>query len=113
MSASYRPLEDKGQPCRCLLLSSLRLASRVRCSAMRRNSPAGFILPSPRENQSQRDAPFGILSEDRPTSHNQDANLCCMTHPARHTAALLPGGHLYFNISTSTDSVKLTRPDYI
>ncbi|MGH0117037.1 UNVERIFIED_CONTAM: hypothetical protein FKN15_024982 [Acipenser sinensis] len=48
MSASYRPLEDKGQPCRCLPELTRRLATKICCSAMRRNS--------------QCDAPSGIPS---------------------------------------------------
>ncbi|XP_041089078.1 suppressor of tumorigenicity 14 protein-like isoform X3 [Polyodon spathula] len=39
MSASYRPLVDESQPCRCLPELTGHLASRVRCSGMRRNRP--------------------------------------------------------------------------
>ncbi|MGH0145743.1 UNVERIFIED_CONTAM: hypothetical protein FKN15_038761 [Acipenser sinensis] len=70
-----------------------RLASRVRCRAMRRNSPCRFYFPNSRERQSQCDAPFGVPSKDRPTPHSQDANLRSMTHPVHHTAALLPVSH--------------------
>ncbi|MGH0150534.1 UNVERIFIED_CONTAM: hypothetical protein FKN15_017827 [Acipenser sinensis] len=43
-----------------------RLASRVRCSTIRRSSPCQFYLPNPQERQSQCDAAFGIPREDRP-----------------------------------------------
>ncbi|MGH0151818.1 UNVERIFIED_CONTAM: hypothetical protein FKN15_063449 [Acipenser sinensis] len=62
------------------------LTSRVRCRAVKRNSPCWFYLPNSRERLGQCDAPFGVPSKDRPTSHSQDANLPCTTHPA-----LLPG----------------------
>ncbi|MGH0154864.1 UNVERIFIED_CONTAM: hypothetical protein FKN15_028417 [Acipenser sinensis] len=68
-----------------------RLACRVRCRAMRRNSPCWFYLPNPWECLGHYNTPFGVPSEDWPTSHNQDVNLRCVTHPAHHTAALLPG----------------------
>ncbi|MGH0143456.1 UNVERIFIED_CONTAM: hypothetical protein FKN15_000407 [Acipenser sinensis] len=57
---------------------------------MRRNSPCWFCLPNPWERQCQCNTLFGVSSEDRPTLHSQDVNLHCMSHPAHHTAALLP-----------------------
>ncbi|MGH0144171.1 UNVERIFIED_CONTAM: hypothetical protein FKN15_007001 [Acipenser sinensis] len=45
-----------------------RLASRVRCRAMRRHSPCQFYLPSTRDHLSQRDTPFRVHREDWPTS---------------------------------------------
>ncbi|MGH0140058.1 UNVERIFIED_CONTAM: hypothetical protein FKN15_071278 [Acipenser sinensis] len=63
------------------------LASRIRCRAMRRNSPSRLCLPNPWEHQSQCN---GAPSEDQPASHSQDVNLHCMTRPAHHAAALLP-----------------------
>ncbi|MGH0157250.1 UNVERIFIED_CONTAM: hypothetical protein FKN15_059913 [Acipenser sinensis] len=68
-----------------------RLASKVRCSAIRRNSPCRFCLPNSRELQSQAMLPSEIPSEDQSTSHSQDANLRCMTRPAHHAAVLLLG----------------------
>ncbi|MGH0162169.1 UNVERIFIED_CONTAM: hypothetical protein FKN15_042340 [Acipenser sinensis] len=39
MPSSYQPLEDMGQPCRCLLEFTRHQINSVRYSTVRRNSP--------------------------------------------------------------------------
>ncbi|MGH0139399.1 UNVERIFIED_CONTAM: hypothetical protein FKN15_069489 [Acipenser sinensis] len=58
----------------------------------------------------------GVPNKDQPTSHCQDTNLRCMTHPAHHAAALLPhetpgdpcflGVYGYINPLSSFEEVK-------
>ncbi|MGH0156849.1 UNVERIFIED_CONTAM: hypothetical protein FKN15_045011 [Acipenser sinensis] len=90
ISASW----TKGQPSRRPPELTGRLAGRVHCSAMRRNSRCRFCLPNTRERQSQCDAPCGIPSEDqrlRTARERTSAPPDCMTCPAHQAVVPLPG----------------------
>ncbi|MGH0139972.1 UNVERIFIED_CONTAM: hypothetical protein FKN15_017785 [Acipenser sinensis] len=70
MSASYCPLEDKCQPCKCLPEFTKRLASRVRCSAMR---------------VSWMTNPSRIPNKDCVISQDRSASLCDDIRDTLHT----------------------------
>ncbi|MGH0136833.1 UNVERIFIED_CONTAM: hypothetical protein FKN15_019825 [Acipenser sinensis] len=108
MPASYRPLENKGQPGRCPPELTRRLASRVRCIVIRRNSPCQFYLPDPQEHQNKCDAP----SNEKQQLHTARMQTCTpltMTHPAHHAVMPVPEENLWDPINAIFEPRKATQ----